>query len=97
MPYEGGLVMGVMLTPSTGRPAGATITVTTDAQEPGWQDASRRADGRRYRWRPGSGRGDVGQYLLQWPTYCRHDREPGHHHLQPHRAGESVAGDRLCS
>jgi hypothetical protein len=75
MPYDGRLVEGVVLAPSTGDPSRATITVTTDAHAPGWAGASRRADGRRYLWRPGSGHGDAGQYLLQWPTYCHQNRE----------------------
>jgi len=75
MPSDGRLVEGVVLAPSTGDPSRATITVTTDAHEPSWDGASRRTDGRRYRWRPGSGRGDAGQYLLQWPTYCHQNRE----------------------
>ena len=75
MPYDGRLVEGVALTPTTGDPSRATITVTTDADEPGWEDASRRTDGRQYLWRPGSGRGDAGQYRLQWPSYCHQNRE----------------------
>ena len=75
MPYDGRLVMGVVLTPSAGDRSGATITVTTEDREPGWQGASRRPDGRQYLWRPSSDPGVAGQYLLQWPNYCRQYRD----------------------
>jgi len=74
MPYDGQLVMGVVLTPSSGDPPGATITVTSEAREPAWAGASRRPDGRRYLWRPSSDRGRTGQYVLQWPNYCQDNR-----------------------
>jgi len=63
--------MGVELKPQSKTPSGATITVTTDAREPDWQGASQRPDGRSLQMRPGSGRGEVGQYAIQWPSYCR--------------------------
>jgi hypothetical protein len=65
--------MGVELEPRSGAPSGATITVTTDVHEPDWQGASRRPDGRSLRLRPGSAEGDVGQYAIQWPSYCWRD------------------------
>jgi hypothetical protein len=74
MPYDGRLVMGVVLTPSAGSPPGGTITVTTEDHEPDWQGASRRPDGRQYLWRPSSDPGVAGRYLVQWPNYCRQDR-----------------------
>jgi hypothetical protein len=74
MPYDGRLVEGVVLTPSIRDRPRAAITVTTEDREPNWQGASRRPDGRQYRWRPSSDPGVVGRYVLQWPTYCRQDR-----------------------
>jgi hypothetical protein len=65
--------MGVALRPQSATPSGATITVTTDPREPSWQGASRRPDGRAFQLRPGSGRGKVGQYAIQWSSYCRRD------------------------
>jgi hypothetical protein len=65
--------MGVELKPQSQTPSGATITVTTDAHEPDWQGASRRPDGRPFQLRAGSGGRDVGQYAIQWPSYCRRD------------------------
>ena len=75
MPYDGQLVMGVVLTPSSGDPPGATITVTSEDREPGWEGASRRADGRQYLWRPSSDPGVAGRYLLEWPNYCQDNRD----------------------
>jgi hypothetical protein len=65
--------MGVELKPQSETPSDATITVTTDAHEPDWQGASQRPDGRSLRFRPGSGGSDVGQYAIQWSSYCRRD------------------------
>jgi hypothetical protein len=65
--------MGVELKPQSQTPSGATITVTTEAREPDWRGASRRPDGRFFRLRAGSGGSDVGQYAIQWSSYCRRD------------------------
>jgi hypothetical protein len=65
--------MGVELKPMSQAPSDATITVTTDGHEPNWHGASRRPDGRAFRLRPGSDGGDVGQYAIQWSSYCRRD------------------------
>jgi hypothetical protein len=65
--------MGVELRPQSGTPSGATITVTTDPREPDWQGASQRPDGRSLQLRPSSGGGEVGQYAIQWSSYCRRD------------------------
>jgi len=65
--------MGVELKPQSQTPSNATITVTADAREPDWQGASRRPDGRSLQLRAGSGGSDVGQYAIQWPSYCRRD------------------------
>jgi hypothetical protein len=68
-------VVGVVLAPATGKPREATITVRADGSselwgEALWKGSKRRADGRRYLLRPGSGPRDVGQYLIQWPDFC---------------------------
>ncbi len=65
--------MGVELKPQSGTSSGATITVTTEGHEPDWQGASRRPDGRSFQSRAGSGGSDVGQYAIQWSSYCRRD------------------------
>ena len=68
-------VVGVVLAPATGKPREATITVRADGSmelwgEALWKGSKRRADGRRYLLRPGSGPREVGQYLIQWPDFC---------------------------
>jgi hypothetical protein len=73
-PYFGKLLMGVLLTPASGQSPGVFITVTTEDHEPDWQGANRRADGRRYLWRPVADARAAGQYVLQWPSYCDQDR-----------------------
>jgi hypothetical protein len=65
--------MGVELKPQSQTPSGATITVTTDPGEPDWRGASRRPDGRSFQLRAGSDGRDVGQYAIQWSSYCRRD------------------------
>lgn len=65
--------MGVEFKPQSQTLSGATISVTTDPGEPDWQGASRRPDGRALRFRAGSGDGDIGQYAIQWSSYCRRD------------------------
>jgi hypothetical protein len=65
--------MGVELKPQSQTPSGATITVTTDPHEPDWRGASRRPDGRSFQLRAGSDGRDVGQYTMQWSSYCRRD------------------------
>jgi hypothetical protein len=68
-------VVGLVLAPRSGTPDGATITITTDANEQlddsSVQGGSRRADGRPYRFHPGSGPGDVGRYAVMWPDWCQ--------------------------
>jgi hypothetical protein len=75
-------VVGVVLVPRSGQPDGAAITVAADDDQPPHyivelqQGASRRADGRLYRLRPGVllGKGAVGQYVIAWPAWppsCR--------------------------
>jgi hypothetical protein len=68
-------VVGVVLASATGKPGEATITVRADDNhelwgEALWKGSKRRADGRRYLLRPGSGPREVGQYLIQWPDFC---------------------------
>jgi hypothetical protein len=68
-------VVGVVLAPATGKPREATITVRADGSNELWDEAlwkgsKRRADGRRYLLQPGSGPGEVGDYLIQWPDFC---------------------------
>jgi hypothetical protein len=68
-------VVGVVLGSATGKPGEATITVRADDShelwgEAVWRGSKRRADGRRYLLRPGSGPREVGQYLIQWPDFC---------------------------
>jgi hypothetical protein len=72
-------VVGVVLASGTGKPGEATLTVRADDSNELWDAAwgkgsKRRADGRRYLLRPGSGPGEVGQYLLGWPDFCPSDR-----------------------
>jgi hypothetical protein len=67
-------VVGLVLAPRSGKPDGARISITTD-DNPKLdysivQGGSRRADGREYRLRPGSGPGEVGRYVVLWPDYC---------------------------
>ena len=76
-PVSGGPtgVVGVVLASATGKPGEATITVRADGSfelwgEALWKGSKRRADGRRYLLRPGSGPREVGQYLIQWPDFC---------------------------
>jgi len=63
-------VVGVVLVPRSGEPRGAAITVTTDDRGTSFRAPSQRSDGRPYELRPGSGPGEVGQYVLLWPDYC---------------------------
>jgi hypothetical protein len=77
----GSSVEGVVLVPRSGQPRGAAITVAADDDQPGFYkldlqlDASRRADGRLYKLRPGragrlaSGTGPVGPYAIAWPAW----------------------------
>jgi hypothetical protein len=80
-PFPGGPrgVVGVVLAPATGKPREAAITVSADGSvelwgEALWKGSKRRADGRRYLLRPGSGPREVGQYLIQWPDFCPQGR-----------------------
>jgi hypothetical protein len=78
---SGSSVVGVMLVPRSGQPPGAAITVAADPDQPGFyrvdlqRSASRRADGRLYKLRPGragrlaSGTGPVGPYVIAWPVW----------------------------
>jgi hypothetical protein len=63
-------VLGVVLVPRSGQPRGAAVTVTTDDRGTSFRAPAQRADGRPYELRPGSGPGEVGQYVLLWPDYC---------------------------
>jgi hypothetical protein len=77
----GSQVVGVVLVPRSGQPRGAAITVATDPDQPPFyivdlqRSASRRADGRLYKLRPGragataSGKGPVGPYVIAWPVW----------------------------
>jgi hypothetical protein len=76
-PFPGGPtgVVGVVLAPATGKPREAAITVRADDSRELWDAASgkgskRRAGGRRYLLRPGSGPREVGQYLIEWRDFC---------------------------
>ena len=76
-PFPGGPtgLVGVVLAPATGKPREATITVRADDSMELWDAASgkgskRRADGRRYLLRPGSGPREVGQYVIEWRDFC---------------------------
>ena len=68
------VVVGVVLVPRSGRPEGATITITTEDNEQldysAVQGGSRRADGRDYTFRPGPNSSDVGRYTILWPHWC---------------------------
>jgi hypothetical protein len=79
---SGPSVVGVVLVPRSGQPPGAAITVAADDSHPDWyrldlqRSASRRADGRLYKLRPGpvavgsaAGKGAVGQYEIAWPAW----------------------------
>jgi hypothetical protein len=68
-------VVGVVLAPRSAEPREAAITVRADDNmelwdEALWKGSKRRADGRRYLLRPGSGPREVGQYLIEWPDFC---------------------------
>jgi hypothetical protein len=67
-------VVGLVLVPRSGNPQGTTITITTDANQQldysMVQGGSRRADGREYRFHPGSRPGEVGRYAVLWPDFC---------------------------
>ena len=68
-------MVGVVLAPRSAAPREAAITVRADDSRELWDAASwkgskRRADGRRYLLRPGSGPGEVGQYLIEWRDFC---------------------------
>jgi hypothetical protein len=74
-------VVGVMLAPGLAEPREAAITVTAAGGNELWDAASskgskRRADGRRYRLRAGSGPREVDQYLIEWPDFCPSPRGP---------------------
>jgi hypothetical protein len=80
-PLSGGpaKVLGVVLVPRSAEPREAAITVRADHRMELWDAASskgskRRADGRRYLLRPGSGPREVGQYLIEWPDFCPSSR-----------------------
>jgi hypothetical protein len=67
-------VVGVVLAPRSGRPAGATITVTTNPYDNRGRGGGRgpviaRPDGRDFRLLPGAGNGEVGRYNLPWAEY----------------------------
>jgi hypothetical protein len=67
-------VVGLVLVPRSGKPPGARITITTDSNQrldySLVQGGSRRADGRAYRFHPGSISGEVGRYAMLWPDWC---------------------------
>jgi hypothetical protein len=80
--------VGVVLVPRSGQPPGAAITVAADSDQPPFyvvdlqRGASRRADGRLYKLRPGPNaparlpllKGGVGRYVIAWPAWpdsCR--------------------------
>ena len=80
-------VMGVVLTPRSGRPSGAAITITTNGYDPMAKGlVGERPDGRRYTLLPGSGGGEVGRYILPWAEYPCDETEtckpPRHHHIR---------------
>jgi hypothetical protein len=68
-------VVGLVLVPRSGKPDGATITITADSNQQlddsPVRGGSRRADGREYRLHPGSNPGEVGRYAIMWPDFCR--------------------------
>jgi hypothetical protein len=67
-------VVGLVLVPRSGKPEGASITITTDSNQrldyALVQGGSRRADGREYRFHRGSAPDDVGRYAVMWPDWC---------------------------
>jgi hypothetical protein len=67
-------VVGLVLAPRSGKPPGASITITTDSNQQlddsQVRGGSRRADGREYRFHRGSGPGEVGRYAMLWPDWC---------------------------
>jgi hypothetical protein len=84
----GSQVVGVVLVPRSGELRGAAITVAADPDQPPFyivdlqQGASRRADGRLYKLRPGANaparppllEDAVGRYVIAWPAWppsCR--------------------------
>jgi hypothetical protein len=84
----GSQVVGVVLVPRSGELRGAAITVAADPDQPPFyivdlqQGASRRADGRLYKLRPGANaparppllKDAVGRYVIAWPAWppsCR--------------------------
>jgi hypothetical protein len=66
--------VGVVLSPRSGAPPGATITVVaddnTDLDHSVLRGGRRRADGRQYRLHQGAGPGEVGRYAVMWPDFC---------------------------
>ena len=68
-------VVGLVLAHQSGKPEGATITITADSNErlddSPVRGGSRRADGREYRLHPGANPGEVGRYAIMWPDFCR--------------------------
>ena len=67
-------VVGVVLAPTSGRPAGATITITTNRYDArgrgaGQEPVISRPDGRDVMLLPGAGNGEVGRYNLPWAEY----------------------------
>jgi hypothetical protein len=63
-------VVGVVLVPRSGRPAGAAITITTNGYDPMAKGTvGRRPDGRHYVLLPGSGRDEVGRAILPWAEF----------------------------
>jgi hypothetical protein len=99
----GSQVVGVVLVPRSGQPPGVAITVEADDSHPDWyrldlqQPASRRADGRLYKLRPGpaavgsaAGKGAVGSYEIAWPAW------PSSCPPLPARAGQPPACTRAA-
>jgi hypothetical protein len=66
--------VGVILTPGSGRPTGATIAVTSDNRRTNQPWTSHRSDGRSYVLRQPPGMAGPGQYAIEWPTYCEDSR-----------------------
>jgi hypothetical protein len=63
-------VVGVVLVPNSGRPAGAAITVTTDVYgDPMARGLIKRPDGRNFALLPGSGKAEVGRVILPWAQF----------------------------
>ena len=63
-------VVGVVLVPNSGRPAGAAITVTTDVyDDPMARGLIKRPDGRNFALLPGSGKAEVGRVILPWAQF----------------------------